>query len=298
MNKKTITAGIAAGLILVYIIKCLRVKKIPGNAIPGPTLYPFIGDLGMIKYLRTKKIHDYRTITRAIYGDVWTTGLFSKRSITVSDADLAKTILTDKRFVKGEIDNKLTSGVLDFALFALPTSELWHTHRKLLQPAFGPSHLKDAAEKSVTVSQDLVKIWENQCARGESIIVDIHESLTAATLDVIGYIAFGVDLNTIHGKEKDSIWATLPAETFGRLVQRIPIPHYLWNLYGIGPNSKAIVTAREKLHSYMRNLVEKERLNPSKDLDKGMNVLQRLVKTDKLTDPEIFGEMVGFFLAG
>jgi cytochrome P450 len=297
MKSKAITAGIAAGLILACLYKYFN-KKVPGNDIPGPNSYPLIGHPMLIRYLAAKKIHEYRNIMRLQFGDIYKSSLFGREAISISDADMAKIVLTDKKFTRGEIDNNVTAGLLDFALFILPTGELWHVHRKLLQPAFGPSHLRDAAEKSVSVSLDLVKIWERKCEGKETVVIDIHEALTAATLDVIGFIAFGVNLNIIKGKEKDSIWATLGESTFGRVVQRVPIPQFLWNFYGIGPNSKAVVEAREKLHEYMRNLVEHERQNPTENSEKGMNVLQRLVQTDKLTDPEIFGEMVGFFLAG
>ena len=54
--------------------------------------------------------------------------------------------------------NKVRGLILDNALFVLGTGDKWKRHRKMLQPAFGPMHLRHAAEKTVNVLKILDKV--------------------------------------------------------------------------------------------------------------------------------------------
>jgi cytochrome P450 len=54
-------------------------------------------------------------------------GTLALTSIIVCDAASAKAILCSKAFAKGEVTSKLAEGVLDHALFLLPTNEMAQT---------------------------------------------------------------------------------------------------------------------------------------------------------------------------
>jgi len=184
----------------------------------------------------------------------------------------------------------------------MPTDNRWKLHRKLLQPAFGPSHLRDTAIQTEKVIQNLNEILGSNMAEN-SLTVDMHQTLTNVTLDVIGLVAFGVNLQSIKGQEQEnSIWSNLTDVTLNRVMERLVIPEFLWPLVGLGVNSPKVVHARDQLHSYMRTLVDdaKLKLETARDQDSerwGLNVLERLIQSELSTE-EIYGEMVGFFLAG
>ncbi|TPX37232.1 hypothetical protein SmJEL517_g00986 [Synchytrium microbalum] len=63
-------------------------------------------------------------------------------------------------------------------------------HRKLLQPAFGPSHLRAALDASYESSRKLVKIWSDK--PDSERVVDVYRAMTDLTSD-IAKIAFSYD---------------------------------------------------------------------------------------------------------
>jgi len=279
---------------LVYL---LSPRKENQKQIPGPKGIPLLGDTTLL--IKEKKMHQYREDNRIKYGDIYQTQIFNNTVIILSDADAAKKILTDKNFFRSNTLQKLGSGILDNALFVMPTDDQWKLHRKLLQPSFGPSHIREAASQTVTVTNSLVSIWNEKIETNPTI--DIYDQLSNATLDVIGLIAFGVDLEAVKGsKEDDAFWNELDSAVLTRVNTRITIPPFLWSAFGLGEKSQNIVEDKEKWYKYMRNLIPRCAASAeSKDSSKwGLNVLQRLLECKDLTEEEVFGEMVGFFLAG
>jgi cytochrome P450 len=63
----------------------------------------------------------------------------------------------------------------------------WKKHRKLLQPAFGPSHLRNAAFITREIMDMVDAKWQLQfdLEQKKSITVDMHQMLTAITMDVM-----------------------------------------------------------------------------------------------------------------
>jgi cytochrome P450 len=272
------------------------------SKIPGPTMIPFVGDLSMCESLSKNKNHEHIDAYRKRYGDIYRVEMFGHPFITVSDADAAKTIFTSKSFIRDDLFERAGKGILDNALFIMKTDQRWKLHRKLLQPAFGPSHLRDTALQTEKVIQNLLDILEARMV-DNSVVVDMHQTLTNMTLDVIGLVAFGINLESIKGEaHENSIWSKLTDVTLNRTIQRLVVPFFMWPLVGLGVQSPKVVQARNELHSYMRKLVEdaKLKLESSNDSDTerwGLNVLERLIQSE-LSIEEIYGEMVGFFIAG
>ncbi|KAJ3301233.1 Cytochrome P450 4d2 [Kappamyces sp. JEL0829] len=303
--KTSVVTGAVAFLAIVYYVLRRPQKK----AIPGPLLVPLVGDLGMFPYLFAAQTHLYREQRRAQYGNIFKTGLFLHTGYVVSDADAAKHILSDSNVFRRTSQSlaRFAVGILDNALFIMSTDEVWKKHRKLLQPAFGPSHLRDTAVQSVASSQKLLSSLRKRMDGG-AITIDVFETMNKITLDVIGLIAFGVDLDAIsmlEHKVEGSIWNDLDRVTIFRIMKRVPIPSFLWTFFGLGTSSPAIVETKAKLYGYMQNLAAEARqkistleISESTSQKWNLNVLERLLLAPDLSEEEIFGEMVGFFLAG
>jgi cytochrome P450 len=69
----------------------------------------------------------------------------------------------------------------------LPTNDTWKIHRKLIQPAFGPSHLKNSAY----ISNDTMKLMDIKLGKDydaldkKSLKLDLHGLMCAISLDIM-----------------------------------------------------------------------------------------------------------------
>ena len=89
------------------------------------------------------------------------------------------------------------------------------------------------------------------------------------------------------------------------MVARLLVPQFLWPVFGVSSNSPKIKAAKQELDDMLKKLAA-ERREAIKEGRVGqekweMDVLQRLLLSSteaNVTDEEIFGELLGFFLAG
>jgi cytochrome P450 len=119
------------------------------------------------------------------YGDVFELVLKGRKVFFVADAEVAKRILKDGDvFRRNKRLGEVTRGMLDGALFVIPTGPTWYRHRKLLQPAFGPSHLHDVA-RVTNERMDLVVDHWTRLIQEDSIVVDLYKNISSITIDVM-----------------------------------------------------------------------------------------------------------------
>ncbi|KAJ2994095.1 Cytochrome P450 4d2, partial [Globomyces sp. JEL0801] len=117
-----------------------------------------------------------------------------------------------------------------------------------------------------------------------------------------GKVAFGETMNAVKNA---TAWKELEVMTKDIYGIRSITPKFLWGLFGVSNSAPFLVKARNAVYEKIDRFSEK-RLQQirNKDIEqKGwqMDVLQRLLLSREqglLTDEEIRGEMIGFFLAG
>lgn len=125
----------------------------------------------------------------------------------VVDANEAKRILNTSQFVKNNsIINRIGIGILNNALFALPTDENWKKHRKLLQPAFGPTHLRHAGKVAEDAMKDLDHVINKKLQGNESTVLDFTIAFKSLTLDVISMVGFNHNFGSTKKLEEDIEW--------------------------------------------------------------------------------------------
>ncbi len=115
--------------------------------------YPFLGHLPtMIPYSKAFKSHAffYRALQES--GPVVTIKFMLRKIVITSNADAAKQILTNGDYfcIRPTFLQEKFEGIAKNALFVLPSGEIWRKHRKLLQPAFGPAHLRHAFDATMS----------------------------------------------------------------------------------------------------------------------------------------------------
>ncbi|KAJ3000212.1 hypothetical protein HDV02_000125 [Globomyces sp. JEL0801] len=279
----------------------------PSPRLPGPKGLPIVGNVAKLPLFLTGKSHVVFKEYRAKYGKIFRVpGIFSSRPmVVVSEAAEVKRMLTETdTFARDDMFESKVSGLLDHALFVYPTSERWKRHRKLLQPAFGPSHLKHASIVSLNAMQELNAIWDQTFMKSKTFEVDIYTIFTCITLDIIAKVAFGESLGSVQsiGSDKCSRWEDLDAISIDVIPSRFFIPEFLWNYFGAGLKSPKVALARKNVHEYLHRLIVKGR-EDLKEMPEGfnMNVLHRLLLSNEkglMSEEEIIGELLGFFLAG
>ena len=231
-----------------------------------------------------------------------------RHSVVVCEASAAKQILlSTKDFARSGQFQFLTEGLLDHALFVLPTGDSHKRHRKLIQPGFGPVHLASAARVSVKKMQELFRVWDEKHPSQKSFESNMYKTFATVAVDVISLVAFGHDLKSVSklSVEEEAKWDALEVLTGASLSLRAILPRFLWSLVGVASKSPQIAAARDEIHGLLGTLANERRqkLANSQAVESkwGMDVMTRLLKGGEdgsFTQEEIQGELLGFFLAG
>ncbi|KAJ3302328.1 hypothetical protein HDV03_005161 [Kappamyces sp. JEL0829] len=306
---KTVTWS-AAALVTVVVVRQLS-KPDPLARIPGPAQLPVVGGtIANAKIIFSGKVHELQEAHFEKYGKIWRSRIpFMNYSIAIADADLAKKILTDTvRFRRGNFLEQCATGILDHALFFMPTGAKHKQHRKLLQPSFAPSHLRQVPGATILVCEQLCQGWEAQRRGTEKLSVDFGDDMMNVTLDILGLIAFGREFGAVNSshKHKDSVWSNLSDSTFVPVSKRSIVPQLLWPLLGLSSQSPVIKNTRDAIRAYCKEMVagSMEKItayDPAQDEKFELNLLERLMLSQQkgdLSEEEVFGEMLGLFIAG
>ncbi|KAI8899039.1 cytochrome P450, partial [Globomyces pollinis-pini] len=182
------------------------------------------------------------------------------------------------------------SGLFDEALFVL-IGDQWKRHRKLLQPAFAPSHLKHTAKVTIETMAKLFNILDHQLKTTGQLQVNMHHIMTTCALEIIGKVAFGESLGVVD---------KLSTEESTRFIT----PRWLWRFLGVSNHTYKIKTAKLNVMTYFQSIATKRSIqiaNNAHPQDHEMDILYRLLLAKQkglMTQDEIMGEIVGFFLAG
>ncbi|KAJ3259381.1 Cytochrome P450 4d2 [Boothiomyces macroporosus] len=123
-------AVLVANSMVISIIAYYLLARKPKSAVPGPKNYPIIGDPDQYKYVFKFKMYNYMGKNILKYGRIFRFLGLMGDSVVVADAKEAKRLFTDTdTFVKGDGVRQKMIGLLDYALFVLPTGDLWKKHR-------------------------------------------------------------------------------------------------------------------------------------------------------------------------
>ncbi|KAJ3092524.1 hypothetical protein HK102_006301 [Quaeritorhiza haematococci] len=261
---------------------------------------------------------------------------FPDRTVVfASDADVAKKALTsDADFYRDDRILRAFSGIAEFMLFVLPSGDVWKRHRKFLQPAFGPVHLRHAGVVALEKASELVEnVWkrkvEEAAKTGETYTVDLHHHYTTITAEVIGEVAFshkmGLVDDLLSGSSNEEFKHMERMTTLGQ--KRIGVPAFLWDYMGLG--SKSVSASVNHLHSILNNVIEtkKKKLAETSSMTSTqsvqddddnhskvwkMDALDRLIEGSStasvisnapsqsvaFSEKEMVDEVLGLFLAG
>ncbi|KAJ3292950.1 hypothetical protein HDU79_000859 [Rhizoclosmatium sp. JEL0117] len=301
LNTSPRNVGIAIGL-AVSTVSVLMItsqsKQARGKKLPIYGLFSALND--MIRYAGKGKQHLLLASIQERQGPY--VGIMSPADgllVLTSDHGLIHKAYTSPDFRRDEFFVPKSKGLLDYALFVLPTSETWKIHRKWIQPAFGPKQLKWAAQ----VSQREAAAWLNDFQGGEE--VDILNEFTCLTLDIMQSFDAVKSLHSNSSESHETDLHKAMQTIMNTYQERLATPQILWPIYGISNSSRQVKNAREYIDNLMTNILATKRASsPSPSHQAHEDLLDRLLApstdatTPKFTDAEILGETFGFFLAG
>ncbi|KAJ3127857.1 hypothetical protein HK098_005633 [Nowakowskiella sp. JEL0407] len=224
--------------------------------IPGPVALPMFGNaLGVIPHALVNRIDNFFNDINKTYGSVARVNMAGRKFVVLSDSLAIKEMFTNMEQVDRDASLiRAFEGILDYFLATMPHDDVWKRHRKGLQPAFGPSHIKDAFKIAMETVDELADIWERKFKSGETTRNISHESVLV-TSDVIGKFSLGIDLEAVKNaetkKRPELIELMEPIVTI--FIRRYYIVDYkfLWPLLGVS------VSDVEPKISRIREILEK-----------------------------------------
>jgi cytochrome P450 len=264
-----------------------------------------------------------REFLRQHYGSITNFETFGVTFVEFADAESAKKVLTAPSdiLVRSDFALGISKGLFRYALFILPTSDVWKKHRKFLQPGFGPAHLRHTVDASNEIMDQLSELWDARFQIGDNTTsttkfqVNLFQLASSITIDVIGHVAFSYRYDSVQHYEEPERQKALKAynRAFEIMLGRIGLPlESMWGWYGVGIKDaerdigvvkEAVLKAIENKRALMTNgedgedgvgKVDAKTLDGMTKLD----VLDRLLEVKDWTDEEIVDEVVALFLAG
>ncbi|KAL0490076.1 cytochrome P450 [Acrasis kona] len=231
----------------------------------------------------------------------------STTNIVVSSAELIKEVV-----VKNQKDYpKPSEGYKILELYGpnivSTNDDVWKNHRAIADPAFAEKHFHFLVADTVGSSKLLFERWNKEGLGSGRLNTNPDRDMTDITLDVIGKVNFGYDLQVFNenrtfdkNKHEMSFFESLSiAATYGLLVRgRVPDM--------IQPLFKKTNLAVKETKLYMQELIDYrvEHFNEARHdlfsllVDSNMNQQDQDQVRRRLTDNELISDVFIYLLAG
>ncbi|KAJ3128993.1 hypothetical protein HK098_002844 [Nowakowskiella sp. JEL0407] len=277
--------------------------------IPGPAGYPFVAVTPLITpYLKIRRTDLFFTGMIDKYGDFCRIMMGDRYMVLTADAAIIKKIANSDSFFRGRNFQSIAGDIAPYALFIIPSGDLWKKHRKGLQPAFGPVHLRDTFKVTLEVADYLLSIWEKELSKGNATR-NVMDDFTLLTGDIISKIAFSLDLGAVKSLE------THESSGFHEHMEKVTTAiqirfgfrrfRFLWGWNGV--SEAQLAPSMTYLKSILKGAIESKKQKLAQksgtieDDRWTKDLLDRLLEPQgsfSFTEEEIMSEMFGFFLAG
>lgn len=309
-------------LLLLWMWKSYRSYTVFAKmGIPSPRVLPFLGNtMVFFKYGTIGTMNKFNEELGKVYGLYTTLG----PTLVIGDLDMVKEILV-KQFQHFP-DRTKTSG-MNFKPWkdglTQITGDHWKHVRSTLSPTFSSGKMKRMMPGIQQVSLVLKDYLKDKATQGE--MIELKELCGRFSMDVIGAVAFGMDVSSIQNPEHDFVKQakSIMNPSKVQLLLAVFLPKLmiiLARLGIVGSLKKAQdffvhITDRalkdrqtdmqsQKYHDFLQLLVESETEGDSKGaVDSEINHESDLLTSDKwtrkgLTKDEMVANALLFLLAG
>lgn len=191
----TILLCIIFSIVLICFLAARNGKKRHYHPIGGTVLH---------QLMNFSRLHDYMTDLAGKYKTYRLIGLFRNEVYTSDPANVEYMLKTNfDNYAKGEYNHSILKDLLGDGIFAVD-GEKWSQQRKVSSYEFSTRVLRDFS--SVVFRHKVVNLANilSQAATSNEAM-DIQDLFMKATLDSIFRVAFGIDLDTIGGSNKEGV---------------------------------------------------------------------------------------------
>lgn len=163
--------------------------------IPGPATHWLLGNIGQFEknlfhHFCYQQVQDFGPISKIRF--------MHKTILIVSRAETVQTLLKDRP--EGFRRSSTLAGIFkDIGIEGTFTTEgqQWQRQRRLINPAFAPTKLKNFYSTLQTITQRLCHVIEEH--QGQAL--EMQQLFMRYTVDVTSSLAFGDDINTLENSE-------------------------------------------------------------------------------------------------
>ncbi|KAL4382032.1 11-oxo-beta-amyrin 30-oxidase [Arachis hypogaea] len=219
--------------------------------------------------------------------------------VNITNPEHIKEVLTNNRYFKKEKPNLMRLATLLGSGLPNYEDQQWHTHRKIINPAFHLEKLKVLTSTMVQCCDDVITKWEEMLSSEGKCDIDVWPSIQNLACDVISRTAFGSSYQ--EGKRIFEL-LTKQATLIVRL-KYLHIPGW-WLL----PNSvnRSMIKIDREIEASIEAIVSKrekamkdgEEVNKSDLLGILLESNSKEIKEDGMSNREIVEECNTFYLAG
>jgi cytochrome P450 len=220
------------------------------------------------------------------YGRIASYEVFGTDACMVAHPDSIQRILLDEHdaFEKGEVLTRNLADAMGEGLF-VTGGDQWQNQRTQVQPAFYRERLNTYVPEMRSTAEETVEQWR------DGMVVDVNDTMTATTLDVLGRTLFGVDVteNPVVSEASDAILARFDTSRFWSfLPDRLPTP-----------TNRRYRRKLGELQQFVDDLAQQRRQQqPENRGDDLLSILVGFVEASDLTVEEFRDNMVTFLFAG
>ncbi|KAH9885222.1 cytochrome P450 [Cubamyces lactineus] len=291
------------------------------RSLPGPPASSWL--YGNLKTIHAEDISAPQERWAAEYGSnivyrdflghprLWTADVRAVNHILTHSVDYQKPEMGRKNLAK-----LIGEGVLSVE------GEQHRTQRRIMNPAFGPSQIRELTEIFVQKAQELRDVWDGHLAQhGSPARIDVLDGLTRMTLDVIGLAGFNYRFDSLNPNGKPNKLN----EAFQAIFQppehisTLAILKSIFPALDIIPDawSRRVKRARAVMHDIGMQLVAEKKAAIQRELaeskEKGRNdmrnrdlltlLLKANMATDipdsqRLSDDDVLAQIPTFLVAG
>ncbi|MFD1600357.1 cytochrome P450 [Halobellus rarus] len=249
---------------------------------PGPRGLPVIGNTIDL----SRDIFAFFEELRDEYGRVASYEVFGTDACMIAHPEAIQRILLDdhEAFEKGEVLTRNLADAMGEGLF-VTGGDQWQNQRTQVQPAFYRERLNTYVPEMRSTAEETVEQWR------DGMVVDVNDTMTATTMDVLGRTLFGVDVteNPVVSEASDAILAKFDTNRFWSFLPgRLPTP-----------TNRRYRRKLDELQQFVDELAQQRRKreydNRGDDL---LSILVGFVESSDLTREEFRDNIITFLFAG